>query len=596
MKEFWKRFFPALPVLLVLWGAMFSHSCANTSQAPTGGRKDTIPPVLVKMNPRSYVIGVPVKGAKFTFTFDEYFKVSNPRNIFLSPPQKTMPKYRVKGKSLIITFEEPLEENTTYTLNFYGALQDNNENNPYPGYAFVFSTGDSIDSMYVTGSVVDCSTLDPIKDATVLLYTSQEDSAVFNELPVAATKTDEWGYFCIRNISKGPFRMYAVSDLNNNNRYDPDTEQIAFIDSLVTPVNAVRDSVYELMFFDMKDTTSCRDRKVEYELSMFRETPSRQFIKNHGRKTERSAFISFNARNAHIDTMWIAGVSPDRLITQINLERDSLEMWINDQRSIPDTVNLFVNYLKTDSLGVLSGFTEEIRLGNENPRKVQRYVQEEIKHTDTICVFKLNADPKTVELDGFSLEFEYPIINAWFDSVKYIVTNPRNQEEEAPFTYSRDTLDVRKYKLIPQDPLLPGHGYTMKIPQGVFRDINNHWNDSTEVSVSLPSDANLSTLQLEVTNVHHKYIIDMQDERKSSIIRSYIVTEDRSLVFPYLTAGKYYIRITEDLNENSYVDSGSLLDHQMPERVKYMKINDNPLLDIPAMSFVTQSVDIGELF
>ena len=91
MKEFWKRYFPALPVLLILWGAIFSHSCANTSQAPTGGRKDTIPPVIVKMNPRSYVIGVPLEGAKFEFTFDEYVKVNNPKNIFLSPPQKTVP-------------------------------------------------------------------------------------------------------------------------------------------------------------------------------------------------------------------------------------------------------------------------------------------------------------------------------------------------------------------------------------------------------------------------------------------------------------------------------------------------------------------------
>ena len=209
MKEFWKRYFPVLPVLLVLWGAMFSHSCANTSQAPTGGKKDTIPPVIVKMNPRPYVLGVPVTGAKFVFTFDEYFKVSNPRNIFLSPPQKTLPKYRIKGKNLIISFEEPLEENTTYTLNFYGALQDNNENNPYPGYSYVFSTGDSIDSLYMTGLVQDCSTLDPVKEATVLLYESQDDSAVFNQRPFAATKTDDWGYFCFRNIPDKPFRIYA---------------------------------------------------------------------------------------------------------------------------------------------------------------------------------------------------------------------------------------------------------------------------------------------------------------------------------------------------------------------------------------------------
>ncbi|MBO7118493.1 MAG: Ig-like domain-containing protein [Bacteroidales bacterium] len=586
MKEFWNRYFPVLPVLLIIWGAMFSHSCANTSQAPTGGRKDTIPPVIVKMDPRPYVIGVPLEGAKFEFTFDEYVKVSNPKNIFLSPPQKTVPKYKMKGKKLIVSFEEPLNENTTYTLNFYGALQDINENNPYPGYSFVFSTGDSIDSLYVTGLVQDCTTLDPVKNATVLLYDTQEDSAVFKELPFAATKTDEWGYFALRNLPATGFRMYAISDENGNNRYDPDTESIAFIDSLIKPVNVIRDSVYELMFFDMKDTLACRDRKTEYELSMFKETPSRQYIDLYGRRSERSAFVSFSARNAHIDTMWIAGLSPDRLITQINLERDSLEIWMNDQRNIPDTVLLFVNYLKTDSTGVRSGFTEEIKLGNENPRAP----------IDTIAKMDLTVDPKKVETDGFILEFGYPVINAQFDSIRLVVTDLHNVDERGTISYYRDSLNLRKYHIMPEGKMSISSKYTLTVPKGIFRDINNAWNDSTEVSVSLPIDVKLSTLQLDLKNVNHKYIVEMLDERRTQTLFTHVVNQDRMVEFPYLTAGKYYIRITEDLNGNSYVDTGSLLDHQMPERVKYFKIDDNPLLDIPEMSFISQTVDLEQMF
>ena len=585
MKEFWNRYFPVLPVLLVIWGAMFSHSCANTSQAPTGGRKDTIPPVIVKMDPRPYVIGVPLEGAKFEFTFDEYVKVNNPKNIFLSPPQKQVPKYRMKGKKLIISFEEPLMENTTYTLNFYGAIQDINENNPYPGYSYVFSTGDSIDSLYLTGLVQDCETLNPVKDATVLLYTSQEDSAVFNELPFAATKTDEWGFFALRNIPDSDFRMYAISDVNGNNRYDPDTESIAFIDSLVRPVKVIQDSIYELMFFNMKDTLACRDRKTEYEMNMFKETPSRQFIDNYGRTSERSAFVSFSARNAHIDTMWIAGVSPDRLITQINLERDSLELWINDQRFIPDTVNLFVNYLKTDSTGVLSGFTEEIKLGYQPPKEI-----------DTVARYSLTADPMTVEREGFLLEFDYPLINAQFDSIKLTVVNFRYEEEAGTFKWSRDSLNLRKYHIVPEEEMIVGYDYSLKVPGGMFRDINNNWNDSTEFNVQLPFDVSLSTLQLDLCNVHHKYIVHMLDERRSTILFTSVVNQDKTIEFPYLSAGKYYIRITEDLNENSFVDTGSLLQHQMPERVKYLKIDDDPLLDIPEMSFITQTVDLEQMF
>ena len=144
--------------------------------------------------------------------------------------------------------------------------------------------------------------------------------------------------------------------------------------------------------------------------------------------------------------------------------------------------------------------------------------------------------------------------------------------------------------------MIPGYKYTLTVPKGIFRDINNALNDSTQVSVNLPTDVKLSTLQLDMANVRHKYIIELLDERRTQTLFTFVVNEDQTIEFPYLTAGKYYVRITEDLNGNSYVDTGSLLDRQMPERVKYLKINDKPLLDIPEMSFITQSVDLGQMF
>lgn len=141
-----------------------------------------------------------------------------------------------------------------------------------------------------------------------------------------------------------------------------------------------------------------------------------------------------------------------------------------------------------------------------------------------------------------------------------------------------------------------GYEYSMKIPEGAFRDINNFLSDSAYVKVTLPGDEALSSLQLKMENVHHKYIVDMMDERRTSVLRSFIINEDTFLNFPYLDAGKYYIRITEDINDNSYVDTGSLLEHRMPERVKYFKINDNALLDIPASAVISQTVDLEQMF
>lgn len=186
----------------------------------------------------------------------------------------------MRGKTVIVYFEEDLLPNTTYTLDLTGAIADNNEGNMFPGFTTVFSTGDSIDSMYITGLVQDCNTLMPIKGATVMLYKDQRDSAVFLERPVAAVKTDDWGYFALQNIQDTVFRVYAIVDGNGNNIYDPDEDRIAFLDTLFRPVNVVNDSVAELKKFDMKDTVACQSRKAELRLNVFRERPSKQMLMN----------------------------------------------------------------------------------------------------------------------------------------------------------------------------------------------------------------------------------------------------------------------------------------------------------------------------
>ena len=166
MKSLFSKY--ALPAFLAaaLVFALFSHSCANTTQAPTGGAKDTIPPMIVKVSPAPGALSVPVHGTQIVFTFDEYVVVKEPKGIYLSPPQEKSPKYRIRGKSVVVYFEEDLLPNTTYTLDLTGAIVDNNEGNFFPGYTAVFSTGTSIDSMMVTGTVQDCEDLKPIKGAT----------------------------------------------------------------------------------------------------------------------------------------------------------------------------------------------------------------------------------------------------------------------------------------------------------------------------------------------------------------------------------------------------------------------------------------------
>ena len=596
MRKILKHILPIIPVAFIIGSTMFSHSCANTQTPPSGGPKDTIPPVIEKIYPILGQTNVPTHKTQLKIEFNEYVQVKDPKSLFLSPPLEKAPKFKMKGKAVIVYFESDLDSNKTYTMDLTNAIGDNNEGNMFPGFTLVFSTGDRIDSMMVTGLVQDCNSLKPLKGATVMLYKDHADSALFLKRPDAAVKTDEWGFFSMRNIQDTVYRMYAIIDENNNNKYDPETEKVAFIDTLIQPVTIVNDSLPELQKYDMKDTLNCLARKTEFELNIFREKPSKQLIVNKERVGERTAYITFMAPYAQVDSIWIKDVPAEKLITQFNIMQDSLEIWVNDPKPQPDTLFLNVNYMKTDTLGLLNSFTEEIKLvkPKKGPAKTS---SKDIKKEDTLAVFTMDAKPENIEQYGFVMEFKYPLVESAFDSLTFRSVNPRQQESIGKYTVERDSLNLRKFTIRPSEQLQPGYEYFLKIPHRKFKDINGFYNDSSEVKVTLPNDDNLSTLSLTMSNVNNKYIVDLLNEKRDKVLRSYIIDSDRVLPFPYLKAGKYSIRITEDLNRNGIVDTGILLEKKQPEKVKFYKLQDGTfLIDIPEKMEIEQSIDIAEMF
>jgi hypothetical protein len=161
----------------------------------------------------------------------------------------------------------------------------------------------------------------------------------------------------------------------------------------------------------------------------------------------------------------------------------------------------------------------------------------------------------------------------------------------------QDSLNLRKYIVKPVEKLQAGYEYRLKIPHRKFRDINGFYNDSTDVKVSLPNDDKLSTMFLNLANVNNKYIIDLLNEKRTEVLRSYIIDKDQTLTFPYLKAGKYSIRITEDINRNGIVDTGILLEHKQPEKVRFYKLEDGTfLIEIPEMTELEQNIDVMEMF
>ena len=597
MKRF-KKYLPLIPAALVLGAMMFPSGCANTTTPPTGGPKDTIPPVLVKTSPLPGTVNVPVHKTQIKFTFDEYVVVKEPNNIFLSPPLEKKPKFKISGKSIIVSFESDLDTNTTYTLDITGAVADNNENNKYEGFTLVFSTGSQIDSMCMTGLVQDCNTLKPIAGATVLLYKDHADSAIFLHRPDAAAKTDEWGFFSLRNIKDTVYRVYALKDANNNNIYEPDQESVAFLDEPYRPTTVYNDSLYELKKFNMKDTALCLARKTDVELNVFREKPSKQFIVKKERVGLRTAYLTFMAPGANIHSMRFKGLPAEKLISQFNPQKDSLELWVNDQRKMPDTLHLLINYDKTDTLGKLVPTDETVKLAFDKKMKaeMQKSSQKDIKHEDTIAVFKGEVDPTTVEQYGFRLEFKYPLIQEAWDSLRFRSVNPRQQERRERYKVTKDPDNLRVYTIMPVEKLQEGYEYFLKVPYRKFRDVNGYYNDSTELKVSLPKDEKLSSISLEMSKVKSRYIIDLLGEKRDKVIRSFIIDSDQTVLFPYVKAGKYCIRMTEDRNGNGLVDTGNLLEHRQPEKVKFFKIKDQFLIEVPERAEYEQKIDMEELF
>lgn len=597
-------------IILILFTAccLFSHSCANTSTPPSGGPKDTLPPVLLKITPDQGSTSFPQTEGKITILFDEYTVIKTPAEILLSPPTRKKPVAKVKGKNIVVTFQDTLKENQTYILDFGNALADNNEGNLAERLYYTFSTGEEIDSIYFTGSVIDNQTLSPVKGILVAAYADREcahpDSLCFTDLPDAAGRTDAWGFFTIRAVKSIPYRIYAYTDEDMDYRYNPDTDQIGFCDSLFTPVDVIRDSIYELKPFNMKDTLLCKARIPMVKLNTFKELQSIQYLQNSGRKTNKSAFLKFSAANVQINSIDFTGIDPEAVITQYNETRDSIDFWFNVNYRLPDSLLIRLNYMKTDSTGNLSEAVENLSLA----------VKEDVDPTATVLAgpagknkakpaqdtaFKMNVNVKneTVEKEGVTLSCATPIVKIVKDSLVLKMTNAKGQEFIKEYTMENNPRDVRSYILKPKEAMIKGYEYCFIIPSGTFFNLDGLKNIREEVKFQIPQAEELSSITVDFQNVSHTYIVDLTEENGGKALRSEVISKDCKVEFKYLKAGNYKIRMTEDLNGNGFLDSGNLLERRQPERVRfYGDTPETQIIAIPESSEVEQSVNIGELF
>ncbi|MFT3949033.1 MAG: Ig-like domain-containing domain [Agriterribacter sp.] len=227
-----KRILCLVAIVFVFYKlVVFTTGCAQIIP-PTGGPRDSIPPVMLGAVPKDSSINF--KGDKIVLTFDEYIQLERPEEqLIVSPVPKTNPVIEAKLKQVTIKIKDTLEENTTYSINFGKSLKDLNEGNPYKNFTYLFSTGSYIDSGRLSGKVIIAETGKPDSTLIVMLHSNFDDSAVMKEKPRYFTRLDSSGLFAFKNIAPGRYNLFALKDQSGQKMYSRNSDLFAFYDSAI---------------------------------------------------------------------------------------------------------------------------------------------------------------------------------------------------------------------------------------------------------------------------------------------------------------------------------------------------------------------------
>ncbi len=236
------------------------------------------------------------------------------------------------------------------------------------------------------------------------------------------------------------------------------------------------------------------------------------------------------------------------------------------------------------------------------PRKSRQQEQREKERKKdsrpNILEIKLDANPALVEKEGFKLEFPAPIESILIDSIKLISLTPKGQEASEKFKLKADTLELRRYTVLPENRLQQGYDYILSVDSRAFTDISGNYNDSTAIKIMLPKSDKLGRIDLEIKGSDGgSYVVELINQARDKVFRSYRITSDAILDFPYLEPGKYSIRVFKDTNGNGILDSGLLKERRQPEMVRLYKLpSGTEIFDLKEGMELSQGIDLKEIF
>lgn len=577
-----------LPALLMLM--IVVYSCASMGN-PDGGPYDEEPPKFVRSTPKPFAINS--KEKKVTIEFDEFIKLEKAaEKVVVSPPQLEQPEIKASGRKVVVGLVDSLRPNTTYTIDFADAIVDNNEGNPLGNYAFTFSTGTTIDTMEVSGTVLSASDLEPVKNIQVGLHSDLSDSAFMKKPFDRVSRTDSRGHFSIRGIAPGKYRIYALMDGNQNYLFDSKTEMIAFSDSIIIPAmeDAMRqDTIWKdsLTIDTIKSVGYTRFLPDDIILRAFKEENDRQYLTRSERDKENHFVLTFSARADMLPTLKGLNFDErDAFIIEKTDRNDSICYWIKDSLIYQmDTLEIQMDYLATDTLDRLVPQTDTLFLANkltraerekleakaaeekEKERKKKEKKGEKIEPEPTKFL-TLNVDaPSAFDLDrNVYLSFDEPVASIDTAAI-HMEIKKDSLWEEIPFLFVSDSVLPRKYEILAEWE--SEKEYQLSIDSMAFKGVYGLHTNKVKQTMKVKKLDEYGTILLNITGADSTAVVELLDG-SGKVLRQQRITPQNTADFYYLNPGtKFYIRLFNDRNGNGVWDTGKYSEHLQPEEVYY---------------------------
>lgn len=583
----WKKH--KLPLLLMM--VIIGYSCASMG-TPDGGPYDEMPPKFVGSSPRLHAVNV--KDKKIELEFDEFIKLEKPsEKVVVSPPQLEQPEIKVVGKKVVAQLFDTLKHATTYTIDFSDAIVDNNEGNPMGNFTYSFSTGATIDTMEVSGAVLNAEDLEPIKGIQVGLHMNLNDSAL-NTLPFdRVSRTDSRGRFSIRGVAPGKYRIYALMDGNQNYLYDSKTETVAFSDSIIIPsmMPATRqDTLWKdtLTIDTIKTVGYTRFMPDDIILRAFKEENTRQYLSRKERDKENHFILTFSAKADTLPTL--KGLNfdeKDAFVIEANEGNDSICYWVKDSLVYQmDTLAIQVDYLYTDTLDQLVPKTDTLYLANKLTReqrdKLKKQEEEkkekerkkrekkgEAPKPEPTLFLKMNVDaPSAFDINrNVVLSFDEPLARIDTSSI-HVSVKEDTLWVEKPFILVADSVIPRRYEILAD--WQPDREYQLKIDSIAITGLYGLHTDKVDQSFKVKKLDEYGTLFFNIRGVNQPAIVELLDAA-GKVIRQQRVTPEGTADFYYLAPNtKYYVRMFMDRNGNGKWDTGNVEKRMQPEEVYYL--------------------------